>query len=105
MVPPSRRLPAAPIFTGKCDRRTSRDRSRSLLSGDVIFINEINKFLTLLTIILCAAAGRARGQKVSFLSDSRDFFVASKLQRHALTPATRRYPFFCNPPGPRHVSA
>ena len=105
MAPPSRRLPAAPSFRGKCDHRTLRDRSRPLLSGDVIFIDESNKFLTLLTIILCAEAGHARAQKVSFLSDSLDFFVASKLQQQTLTLTPGRYPFFCNPPGPHHVLA
>ena len=53
-------------FRGKCDRRTSRDLSRSSRSGDVIFIDVTNKTFILFTIILCASAQRARGQKVSF---------------------------------------
>jgi hypothetical protein len=53
-------------FTGECDRRTSRDRSQSSQSIDVTFINKTNKSFILFTIILCASAQRARGQKVSF---------------------------------------
>ena len=38
------------------------------------FINETNKFFILLTYILCEAAQRARGQKVSFWSDCTCIF-------------------------------
>ena len=58
--------PSDSNFTGECDRRTSRDRSRSLQSGDVIFIDETKKTFILFTTILCASAQRARRQKVSF---------------------------------------
>jgi hypothetical protein len=54
-------------FRGKCDRRTSRNQSRWFRCGDLTFIGKINSFLILFSIILCASAGRAGGQKVSFL--------------------------------------
>ncbi len=70
MVPSTRWLPAAPIFRGKCDRHSSRDRSRSLLSDNVIFIDESNKFLTLLTINYSLHSGWARPGTKGDNSDS-----------------------------------
>ncbi len=58
--PPNPLAPDGSNFTGECNQ------SRSLRSGDVTFIDETNKSFILLTIILCAAAQHARGQKVSF---------------------------------------
>jgi hypothetical protein len=58
--------PSDSNFTGECDCRMLRNRSRSSRSGDVIFIDETNKTFILFTTILCATAQRVRGQKVSF---------------------------------------
>ena len=66
--------PSGSNFTGECDRRKSCDRSGSLRSGDVIFIDETKKTFILFTTILCASAQRARGQMVSFWSDGSCFF-------------------------------
>ena len=92
-------------FRGKCDRRTSRDRSRSSRSGDAIFIDVTNKSFILVTILLITSDQHARGQKVSFLSDGSCFFVSASSKRRVLTPATRRYSFCRNPPSPHCVSA
>jgi hypothetical protein len=64
--PPNPPAPGGFNSTGECDRLTSCDRSRSLQSSDVTFIDENNKSFILLTIFLCAAAQRALGQKMSF---------------------------------------
>ncbi len=53
--------PSDSNFTGECDHRTPRDRSQSLQSGDVTFIDETKTFLILFTTILCASAQRTRG--------------------------------------------
>ena len=76
-------------FRGKCDRRTSRDRSRSSRSGDAIFIDVTNKSFILVTILLITSDQHARGQKVSFLSDGSCFFISASSKRRVLTPATR----------------
>ena len=64
--PPSPPAPGGSNSTGERDRPTSRDRSQSLRSSYVTFIDESNKSFILLTILLCAEARRALGQKVSF---------------------------------------
>jgi len=64
--PPSPLAPGGSNSTGEHDRPMSRDRSQSLRSSYVTFIDESNKSFILLTILLCAEAQHARGQKVSF---------------------------------------
>ncbi len=61
-------------FTGEWDCRTTRDGAWSAQHGDAIFLCETNLSFILFTIIQCAAAWRARGQKVSFWSDYLPFF-------------------------------
>ncbi len=97
--------PSGSNFTGECDRRTSRDRSRSSQSGDKIFIDETKKTFILFTTILCASAQRARGQKWVFEVMARAFFVAASSKRSVLTPATRRYSFCRDPSSPHCVLA
>ena len=60
---PNPPAPGSSNFTGECNRRMSRNRSRSLQSGDGTFIDQTNKFFILLTNILFAAAQRARDKR------------------------------------------
>ena len=46
-------------FTDECNHHTSRNQSRSLQHGDVLFVDDTNFSFINLTIILCAAAQRA----------------------------------------------
>ena len=90
---------------GKCDRRTSRDRSRWFRCGDVIFIDESNLSFILLTIILLALDRRAWKQKVSFYAILSCFCCSDGSIRRALTQAIRRYHFFRDPPSTHLVLA
>jgi hypothetical protein len=56
--PPKPPASSGSNFTGECDRRTSRDQSRSLQHGDVLFIDDTNFSFIYLFIILSAAAQR-----------------------------------------------
>jgi hypothetical protein len=84
--PWSPKLPASSgsNFTGECNRRTSRNQSRSLQHGDVTFINKTNCSVILFTIILQAVAWRARRQKVSFICYYSCFFCATASEQHTL---------------------
>ncbi len=103
--PPKLPASSGSNFTGECDCRTSRDRSRSLQHDDVTFIDETNCSVNLCAIILQAAARHARGQKVSFISYYSFFFCATASEQRALTSAIRLY-FICRyPTSNSHVSA
>ena len=67
MIPHDPPAPSGSNWIGKCDHRTSRNRSRWFRCGDVFYIDKTNLFFILLTIVLFASARRSRGQKVSFL--------------------------------------
>jgi hypothetical protein len=67
MVPPSCRLPPAPILQVSAIAGTPRDQSGSSQHGDVTFINKTNCSVILFTIIPQAVAWHARGQKMSFI--------------------------------------
>ena len=67
MIPHDPPAPSGSNWIGKCDHRTSCNRSRWFRCGDVFYIDKTNLFFILLTIVLFASAHRSRGQKVSFL--------------------------------------
>ena len=96
--PPNPPAPGGSNSTGECDRPTSRDRSRSLRFSDVTFIDENNKSFILLTILLCAAAQRALGQKVSFWSDSSCFFHGRFVETTRTDPSYSLISFLPRPP-------
>ncbi len=96
--PPNPLAPDGSNFTGECDRCTLRDRSRSSQSSDVTFIDETKSFILLTIIILCAAAHRARGQKVSFWSDGSCFFCHRCIKTARTDPSYSPIPFLPRPP-------
>ena len=67
MIPHDPPAPRGSNWIGKCNHRTSRNRSRWFRCGNVFYIDKTNLFFILLTIVLFASARRSRGQKVSFL--------------------------------------
>ena len=105
MIYPNPPAPSGFNIKGECDRRMSRDRSRSPQHGDAIFRRETNFFFILFTIILYAADRRARGQKVCFLVNTCALYLAIALNQRALTPAIRGYIFCQCCPRPHHVLA
>ncbi len=90
--------PSDSNVTGECDRRTSRDRSRSSRSVDVIFIDETKKTFILFTTILCASAQHARRQKVSFWSDGSCFFRCRFIETTRTDPSYSPISFLQRPP-------
>jgi hypothetical protein len=72
-------------FLGECDRCMLRNRSQSTQHGDVIFIDETNKFSILSAIILQVLDRPAHELKVSYFSAYLLFFLAVALKRRALT--------------------
>ena len=97
MISPARRLPAAPILC-ECDRRMSRDRSRSPQHGDAIFLRETNCFFILLPIILHAADQSARGQKVCFFIEYLCFFFGRCIESTRADPSYLPICFLPMPP-------
>ncbi len=92
-------------FTGECNCLTLRDQSQLSQHGDVTFIDKTNCSVILFTMILQAAAWRACGQKVSFVSYYLCFFCATASEQRALTSAIWQY-FICQyPMSNSHVSA
>ena len=85
-------------FIGECDRRMSRDRSRSPQHGDAIFLRETNCFFILLPIILHAADRRARGQKVCFLIEYLCFFFGCCVESTRADPSYLPICFLPMPP-------
>ena len=83
---------------GKCNRRSSRDRLRWFRCGHLIFIDKIIFFLVVFTIILCASAGRAGGQKVSFLCYFIVFFLFPWFDTTRTDPSYLPNPFFSMTP-------
>ncbi len=92
-------------FTGECDHRMSRDRSRSSRSGDVIFIDETKKPLFYLLLFYVHRLSAPGDKRWVFEVMALAFFVAASSKGRVLTLATRRYPFCCNPLRPRCVLA
>ncbi len=90
MVPPSCRLPAAPIL------HVSTIAVGCLLNHNycntaMYFFEDNNFSFIYFTIFLCAVAHRVCWLKVSFLRYISCFFHAAALKGRALTPAIRRY--------------
>ena len=85
MIAPARRLSAASILqvTGIAVQPATAHDLRNMAMH--FYVKPSNPFL--FTIILCAVARRARGQKVSLWSDYLPFFVAVASKGCALTPA------------------
>ena len=105
MIPHDPPAPSGSNWIGKCDHRTSRNRSRWFRCGDVFYIDKTNLFFILLTIVLFASARRSRGQKVSFLCY---FIVLSLFRWFYATRIDPSYPpilFFRNPPSTHLVLA
>jgi len=97
MISPNPPAPSGFIFKGECDRRMSRDRSRSLRSGDVIFMDATKKSFILLTTILCASAQRARGQKVSFQREYSCFLLRRCIEKTRTDPSYSPISFLPQP--------
>ncbi len=92
-------------FIGEYYCCMSDDRYWSPQQGGVTFIDVTICSVMLFTVILQAAAWRACGQKVSFMSYYLCLFCATALEQGALTSAIRRY-FICwYPASTSHVSA
>ncbi len=92
-------------FIGECDCCMLRDWSQSTQHGNVIFIDETNIFLVLLTFIQQVLDRHAHKLKVSYVSDYLLFFLAVALKQRALTVSIHRY-FNCRcPSSPCHVLA
>ncbi len=92
-------------FIGECDCHTLRIWSQSTQHGNVIFIDETNKFLILLTIILQVLDQRAYKLKVSYISNYLLFSLAVASKQRALTVSIRQYFNRCCPPSPCNVLA
>ena len=94
---PNLPAPGGFIFKGECDRRMSRDRSRSLQSGDVIFLDATKKSFILLTTILCASTQHARGRKVSFQSEYSCFLLRRCIEKMRTDPSYSPISFLPRP--------
>jgi hypothetical protein len=95
--PPKPPASSGSNFTGECDRCTLHDQYQSPQYGDVTFINKTNCSVILFTIILQAAAWRARGQKVSFYKLLVVLFLRNCIGTTALISAIWQY-FICQFP-------
>ena len=85
-------------FTGECNCGTSRNPSRSMQHGSVLFIDNTNFSFINLTIILCAAAQRAHWLKVSFFKIHLVIFLCRCIKTTHTNPIYLAIPYLAMSP-------
>lgn len=105
MIPHDPPAPSGSNWIGKCDHRTSRNRSRWFRCGDVFISTKLTCSLFYWLLFYLHRLVAHEVKRWVFYAISSCFCCSDGSMRRALTQAIRRYYFFRDPPSTHLVLA